>query len=206
MNLPALQQILARLVTEPDLRDRFLDDPAKAAATERWDTEMVRAISTISTSGLRHYGDALLNKRAREAGRCLPLTCRAPGYSRFHELFRAYAAGTTTHGPKRHRDDAIAFAGALLRGPSDASKAPPWVTDLAAYEAASLRCAGAMRCVLILRLGYNPRDLAKAAIPAMPFGDVPRCCALIVWFRFTKSGRLHRICLASSRQAPSVLR
>ncbi len=206
MNLDALQQILARLVTEPDLRDRFLDDPAKAAATEGWDTDLARAVSTISTSGLRQYGDALLNKRAREAARCLPLTGRALGCSRFAALFREYAAGTTTQGPRRHRDDAIAFAGALHRGARDGSEAPPWVKNLALYEAASLRCAKPTRCVLIVRLGYHPRDLANAAIAAQPVGEVPGCFALAVWFRLTRSGRLRRLCLASSRAAPSSLR
>jgi hypothetical protein len=195
VNLPAFQQILARLVTEPDLRDRFLDDPVKAADTQGWDAELARALSTISGSGLRHYGDALLNKRAREAARCLPLTCRALGYARFCALFRDHAAGTTTQGPRRHRDDAMAFAAALRRGLSDVSTAPPWVMDLAAYEATWLRCAGPERCMLILRLGSNPRDLVKAAIAAKPIGEVPRRCAVIVWFRFTKSGRLHRICV-----------
>ena len=112
MTLAALQQIVARLVTEPALRDRFLDDPAKTAGSQGWGAELARAVSTISPAGLRHYGDALLNKRGCAAARCLPLTCRALGQSRFRVLFRAWAAGTTTQGPRRHRDDAIAFAGA----------------------------------------------------------------------------------------------
>ena len=140
MNLAELQCLLARLVTEPDLRERFLDDPAQVAQTQGWDTEPARMLSMIPASGLRHYGDALVSKRCREAARCLPLTHRALGDALFRKLFGAHAAGTTIQGPLRHRDDAVAFAEALGGG-ADLPDALSWVMDLAAYEATPLRCA-----------------------------------------------------------------
>ena len=58
MNLPELQRILARIVTEPDLRERFLDDP-EGSPTPRDGTPIwPAALATIPAHQLRHYGDA----------------------------------------------------------------------------------------------------------------------------------------------------
>ncbi len=72
MNLPELQRILARLVTSPDLRERFLRDPEGVGDSLGWDIGLTRNLATIPAHRLRHYGESLINKRCREASRWLP--------------------------------------------------------------------------------------------------------------------------------------
>ena len=110
MSLPELQRMLARLVTASDLREGFLDDPEGVAESQGWDAQLAGVLATVPPHQLRHYGESLVNKRCREAARCLPLTFKALGDSRFRTLFREYAGESTTRGPARHRDDAISFA------------------------------------------------------------------------------------------------
>ena len=110
MSLPELQRMLARIVTAPDLREHFLDDPAGVADSQGWDARLAGVLATVPPHRLRHYGESLVNKRCREAARCLPLTFQALGTRRFRSLFREHAVASTTRGPARHRDDAIAFA------------------------------------------------------------------------------------------------
>jgi hypothetical protein len=199
MNLSELQRIMARLVTEPVLRERFLDDPASAASTLGWDAEPARALATIPASRLRHYGDALVNKRCRETARSLPMTCRALGCTRFRELFRDHAAGSTTRGVRRHRDDAIAFAEGLRSHRADVTKAPSWVADLAAYEAASLRAGDPRHKIVLVRLGHWPQDLVHAALSGIAAATVPRRCTFIAWIRLRKMGPPRQFPLAIPR-------
>jgi hypothetical protein len=198
MSLRDLQRILARIVTEPDLREQFLDDPAGVAGSQGWETELARGLATVPPDRLRHYGESLINKRCREAARCLPLTLKALGRPRFRALFHEYARVTTTRGPARHRDDAIAFAALLRSKGSDPPQHPVWLADLATYEAALLRAGDPQRRMTLLRLGHAPRDLVKAALARDRAAIVSRGFSLIVWIRLARIGptRQFRLVLA----------
>jgi hypothetical protein len=190
MSLRTLQCHLARLVTDPDVRTRFLADPAEAARTERWDPDLARALATIAPDSLRHYGESLLRKRCHEAARCLPLTYRALGSVRFRDWLLGQMAWLTTCGSLGQREGAVAFARALLRSRTAmVPKTPVWIASLAAYEAAPLCFRDPRRCFSILRIGYHPRDLVNAALAVSPVTEIPVQPCLVLWFRLRRCGK-----------------
>jgi hypothetical protein len=193
MSLLDFQRILARIVTEPDLRERFLGDPEGVAASHGWGSEPARLVAMVSPDRLRHYGESLINKRCREAARCLPLTLRVLGHPRFRTLFHEYARASTTRGPARHRDDAIAFAERLRSDWSRVPEDPAWSGDLAAYEAAALRTGDPTRRVILLRLEHAPRDLVTVALAPHSAAIVPKRMSLVVWIRWTRAGPFGQI-------------
>jgi hypothetical protein len=199
MSLADLQRILARLVTEPDLREHFLDDPEGVAGSEGWGTELASLLAAVPKDRLRHYGESLISKRCREAARCLPLTLKVLGPLRFRTLFHEHARMSTTRGPARHRDDAIAFADRLRSAFSEGPEHPPWLADLAAYEAAALRAGDPKRRMILLCLGHAPRDLVRAAVAGDSTAIVPRRVALIVWIRWTRIGTARQFRLVIPR-------
>jgi hypothetical protein len=188
LSLLDLQRILARIVTEPDLRDRFLADPQAVAASQAWTTEPACALATVPPDRLRHYGEGLIRRRCREATRCLPLTLKVLGRARFRTLFHQYGRASTTRGPARHRDDAIAFADRLRSEGSFVPASPVWLADLVAYEAASLRAGDPKRWLVLLRLGHSPHDLATAALSQNAAATLPRRVSLVAWIRLTRTG------------------
>jgi hypothetical protein len=116
------------------------------------------------------------------------MTFRAIGPNRFAALFRRHALGYVPSGIKKHRDDAVAFAGLVALEPD-----PPWLADLARLEAASLVAHDPSRRWTLLRLRHHPLDLVRAAIE----GTEPRPrWAMVAWFRAGRRGRLRRIILA----------
>jgi hypothetical protein len=200
MSLPELQRMLARLVTASDLREGFLGDPEGVAESLGWDAQLAGVLATLPPHQLRHYAESLVNKRCREAARCLPLTFKALGESRFRNRFREYAGESATRGTARHRGDAISFAHVLRSERPEASRNPAWLADLAAYEAALLRALDPRRWIVVLTLGHSPRDLAKAAHSGDSAVIVPRCSSFLVWIRLTRHGpcRLFRLSIPRS--------
>ena len=116
--------------------------------------EAIRAVMAIPPRQLRHYAEALVNKRCRAVGKCLPTTLRMLGTDRFRERFRVHAAETWPTGPARHRDDAIAFAEKIRRAPG-----PGWpdgVIDIAAYESAALQARDPTRRIVAVLCTLRP--------------------------------------------------
>ena len=192
MNLPEFQRILARIVTSPDLRERFLGDPEGVGDSLGWDIGLTRRLAAIPAQRLRRYGESLINKRCREASGWLPLTFRALGDSRFCTRFRDYAHLSLPRGPARHRADAIGFADMLRGAWPDLPEDPAWLVDLCAYEAASLRAGSMGGGIILLRLGHSPRDLVEAAVSGNPASTVARRWTLIVWIRLLWMGPARR--------------
>ena len=187
MALDDVQRVLTRLLTDPAFRERFLADPEATARAEGLAPADARALAGVPAAQVRRAGAGLANKRRRGAAGCLPMTRRALGEPRFADRFRAYAPTYQPTGPKRHRDDAVAFAAWLKAAPDGL---PAWVVDLAAFEAAALRArAPGRRCVSV-RLRHAPADLAAAAMAEGPTPEPPFRPTRVVWLRLTRTGRL----------------
>ncbi len=139
MALADVQQLLTRALTCPQTRMRLQTEAENLIQAEGLSDQAARAVMAIPAGQLEHYALALVNKRCRAVGKCLPATLRMLGVDRFRERFRVHAAETWPAGPARHRDDAIRFAEKLHRTPD-----PDWpegTLDIAAYESAALRRA-----------------------------------------------------------------
>ncbi|WP_148590784.1 hypothetical protein [Aquisphaera giovannonii] len=118
---------------------------------------------------------------------CLPATTRALGPRLLADLFRRHAADSWPAGPKRHRDDAITFAGRLARGEL-LPDVPPWLADAAAFESAALQARDPSRRLVITLLRYRPDALIPALLAGQPGDEVPRRPTLVAWIRWRAGG------------------
>jgi hypothetical protein len=187
------QEILVRLMTEPGLREQFLADPRHTAESNGWPVSVIDDLATIPPDQLRRHGETLIRKRCAEAMKCLPLCGRVIGPACFGALFRIHASAWWPRGPKRHRDDAIAFAGVIRSHCLLGAIGPPWAGDLAAYEAEALRIRDPNRRWGWLIADHEWGELAKAVLAAEIPTVIPTRRVLIAWFRARRSGRSRSI-------------
>jgi hypothetical protein len=109
-----VQQLLARLYTDPGMLEEFLTDREGFCARHaKGDGELVRQ---IDPGQLEFFAVSLRAKRAGEVKKLLPMTVRTLG-SRFSEEFERYAATTIASGDRKHLADAMAFCECLLEQP-----------------------------------------------------------------------------------------
>jgi hypothetical protein len=188
MGLAEAQRLLARLSTDAPLRARFRANPAAVAGEFGLTPDEARTLSALPIAQLDDFAASLIGKRRGEVEMLLPMTFRAIGPARFASLFRRHASAYVPSGIKKHRDDAIAFAGLLAREPD-----PPWLADLARLEASSLIVQDPSRRWTAIRLRHHPADLARAAIEG---GEPGRRWTIVAWFRVGHGGFLRRVILA----------
>jgi len=129
MALADMQRILTQILTSPEIGERLRAEAENLTEAESPRQEAIRAVMRIPSRQLGHYALALVNKRCRAVGKCLPATLQILGTDRFRERFRVHAAETWPRGPARHRDDAIAFAEKVRRAPG-----PDWSSKPAALS------------------------------------------------------------------------
>jgi hypothetical protein len=186
MALAAVQAALARLFTDEHLRAAFLDDPHAASLALGLDDVDRATLSMLAPHELRRFSASLMGKRTLDARKVAPLTAQTLGKD-FAAKLRIAMKGPSM-GP-RGASDIAALADLLRQEAASGELSPPWVADLARYEAACLqapRSAGLSvrifawpvgRVVTALRLGTTPRDAHRGV-------------TLCVWFRPRRASRL----------------
>ena len=63
-----VEAFLARLLVDPDLRERFLADPERVAGAQGLSPEEARALAATNTDVLRTAARSFANKRAGASG------------------------------------------------------------------------------------------------------------------------------------------
>jgi hypothetical protein len=189
MGLAEVQTALARLFTEPEMRSRFDSDPLSVAALLRLSREEACSLAKVSVQLLEHYATSLRRKRCNDAQKILPLTHRLLGRE-FAPLFMRYLEQASLPvGPVRAIHDALGFT-AFLRGRAAASTTePPYVADLAAYEAARRVAATPGRHCFMRVFRYPVAQLAAASWKgaAVDAYTRPRR-TFALWIRLSKQG------------------
>jgi hypothetical protein len=183
MGLAESQRLLAGLSTDATLRARFAEDPQSVAAEFGLTNAESSSFEALLPNSITRFAGSLIRKRRGEVESLLPLTFRGLGPGRFASLFRLHASRFVPSGIKKHRDDAVAFAGFLAREVAE----PPWIGDLARLEAAH----DPTRRWTFVKLRHHPADLARASVDP-PI--VPRP-SLVIWWRAFSKSQLRRVIL-----------
>jgi hypothetical protein len=126
MSVLELQQLLARLYTEPLLLREYLSDPRGFSI--KYANSESAFLEQIDRRQLEFFADSLRSKRAGEVKKLLPMTVEALGH-RFGEEFDRYASTAIPIGSRKHLADSMAFCEHLI--------ARSRVLDLTTLEAAS---------------------------------------------------------------------
>lgn len=182
MGLEAQQRLLSRLYVDAALRARFRDDARGLAVAEGLaPEEAARLADPALVDQVEGFARSLVAKRAGEVADLLPLTRRALG-AKYRSAFAAFAAGFVPRGVKKHRDDALAFAVHLATPPAELG-APPWLPDLARWEAAWLEAADPARWWVVRFFRRPMRALALAVEEGEDPGVLPRGWAILLSWR-----------------------
>jgi len=186
MGLRAVQAALARLFTDEAARKAFNEDPQSAARAFGLSEDEAATFAQLAPQAIDRFARSLGGKRILDARKVTPLTAQALGPS-FAEHFRAATARLAPHAGR------IAEAWALAWRLSAAGLAgPPWIGDLARYEAAFIEAAH-RRFGLRLLLFRFPITLIAARLQAgLAVDDIKAKATFAVWLRRPGGRLLHR--------------
>jgi hypothetical protein len=162
---------------------------------------------------VRAFARSLQRKRLGEVAKQLPATRAALGEG-FAPLFFRYADTFVPAGVAKHTRDARAFCAFLERLARAGELEPPWIGEVAGYEAAWLEAWDPSRRLLVRRFRHAVRDLVTPrptdAAPIAP----PLRPTLALWWRAAPGRRswywewslpsFPRRDLAGSRARPSA--
>lgn len=194
MGLAEFQHALARLSTDRPLRESFFADPAAVGPALGLDAEEAQRLAALPAAQLEVFAGTLHQKRIAEAARLLPLTSAVLDRG-FAPLFRRHAGTYVPRGTRKHGEDARAFALFLEDLCCRERVEPPWIVDLARYEAAWLEATEpACRC-LTRRFRYPVHHLARS----LARGENPLCPprpVLAFWLRLPRAARPWHFVLA----------
>jgi len=103
-----LQTFLARLLSDRQLRNRYLAAPAAVQRAHGLDRSAADALASMDAPARQRQAETLLAKRYSEITAALPETCRKIG-PHCRCLFDDFAEYAWPQGHDRHRRDAIAY-------------------------------------------------------------------------------------------------
>src|SRR5215212_4518525 len=133
MSLLDVQNLLARIFTDEDLRLQFLLEPEKIGIENNLSAAEIEQIKQILPEQINFFADSLVYKRLREVEKLLPLT-RKILEKEFGKYFREFANQFQPQAIKKHLEDAIEFGGFLQSKRIE----PVWAKDLAKLVRARL--------------------------------------------------------------------
>jgi hypothetical protein len=195
MALGEVQTALARLLTDTAARAMFARDPFSAGRALGLDEADARSVAALAPQALDRFGASLKSKRALDARKLLPLTALALGDAfgpRLREALQARPGGAAA--------DAIALASRLA---ADTAASPPWIGDLARYEAAFIAARRRPWGVQLRLFRYPVPSIAAALHGGVSPGVVAPRTTVGLWARAPGQALVHR-CWAMPHGSGSV--
>lgn len=185
------QDILARLYTDDRFRAAFLKAPDSVAESLGVSMAEAEGLATVAGREVEWFSDSLVSKRLREVRKMLPMSEQEIGSSGFTRRFREFADRFSPTSVKKHLEDSLAFAGALIRDPSigDSER------SVVRFEFRRLGHNALEKRFSICLLRYDPRRVTG-------FTAYEKRRGLGIWIAV---GRWSRILFRSNRRGKSLL-
>ena len=182
MSLLDVQNFLARLYTDENLRLEFLAAPEKIGKDNNLNEKEVAELAQVLPAELNFFADSLRWKRLREVEKLLPLTKKALAED-FEKYFREFASQFTPETIKKHLEDAVRFAEFLQMKEIESN----WIKDLAKYEQAKLEFNACRKHFVFKQFDYDIKEISlQTTIPEKEFKQKK---TFAVWLRFRKQTR-----------------
>jgi hypothetical protein len=174
------QNTLARLLTDPLFRERFLAEPSPNGLSLGLSEAETEELVEIAQRDLAMFAESLVWKRLREAEKLLPLTRRVAGES-FRTLFFEFAPTFNPQAIRKHYEDAVQFC-RFLEGRGDGP-----LGDAARFERTRLVFFNEVRPAAFCRLRYH-----LSTLPGNNAAPMRRKRpAAAVWLRIGKKRVFH---------------
>jgi hypothetical protein len=156
MSLLEMQNLLARILTDENLRREFQSAPEKIGLLNNLEESEIEQLKQIVPAELNFFSRSLVHKRRHEVEKFLPLTRRALGKD-FAEYFDEFANQFLPSSIKKHLEDAIEFSRFLRKKKIEHE----WAKDLAEYEIALREFNFSGRRFLLKKFDYDVREIKK---------------------------------------------
>lgn len=156
MSLKEVQNLLVRLYTDADLRERFLSEPSKIGRQNNLSEKEAEQIAQVLPDELRFFAESLFHKRLREVEKLLPLTHKVLGEN-FAFTFRQFSNQFTPISIKKHLEDAIEFSRFLQKF----HLKPLWVADLIKFERVRLEVKNSEKQFAFCCYHHDIRQILK---------------------------------------------
>jgi hypothetical protein len=161
VNLGLVQKALAVLLTDPEKRREWVEEPDSFAQRLGLGEQERAYLEEVSAPQLREFANGLVNKRLHACLKLLPESARTLD-RQFTSLFRQFAKGFRPTGIWKHGHDAIAFS----RWLQDKDISPD-AAELARFEGVRLSVAQGGLKMFKARTPLEPLGLSA--------GDVILC-------------------------------
>ncbi|MCA1635672.1 MAG: hypothetical protein LC802_18775 [Acidobacteria bacterium] len=201
MGLAEVQQLLARLYTDGELRERFFVDPLKVGRDLGLTAEEARHMARLPSSQLNMFADSLLNKRLLGVGKLLPLIRRVLS-DRFTTHFRRFAATRDYDGHTQYLGDALEFARYLEEHLREERVGSGWILDLLRFERARLKASDPSRRWVARYFRHDISRLVRSVARKEKTPIVARRSTVAVWWRPVRRGTVRYAVFA----APSIFK
>ncbi len=156
MSLLEQQNLLARLYTDENFRQRFLSEPEKTGKEIGLSENEITEAAEIIPDELNFFADSLFWKRLREAEKFLPETKKVLGED-FTNLFREFSRNYIPQTVKKHLEDAVEFCDFLAQN-QELSKQ---TRSIAKFEQSKLKFFGFEKCFVFCRLKHESKIQGK---------------------------------------------
>ena len=150
MSLLDVQNFLARIYTDENLRREFLSTPEKTGKANNLSEAEITELAEVFPDELNSFADSLFYKRLREVEKFLPLTKRILEKD-FEKQFRIFANSYLPSTVKKHLEDAVEFCSYLQKNKSTSDI----VKNTAKFEQAKLEFFGFEKRFIIKIFDYD---------------------------------------------------
>lgn len=177
MSLLDVQNFLARIYTDENLRREFLDTPEKVGRENNLTEKEIAELTAVLPDEINFFADSLFWKRLREVEKLLPLTKKAFAAD-FVKYFHEFAIRFTPESIKKHLEDAIRFAEFLHE------REKGWKRDAAKLESAKLEFYALGKSLVVRIFDYDVKEISRRV--ASPPIDFKKRKTVAVWLRIGK--------------------
>lgn len=156
MSLLDVQNFLARIYTDENLRRKFLSAPEIIGKANNLNETEIAELAEVFPEELNSFAESLFYKRLREVEKILPLTKNVLGKN-FEKHFRAFTDSFLPSSIKKHLEDAVEFCSYLQKNKS----ASDIEKNTAKFEQAKLEFFGFEKRLVIKIFDYDVKTNQK---------------------------------------------
>ncbi|MFP4298528.1 MAG: hypothetical protein ACLFT0_11790 [Spirulinaceae cyanobacterium] len=180
MSLKAVQEVLARLYVDSELRRQFFDNPTEIGQKLGLTAAETQQLRELRSPQIDFFARSLHRKRLNAVRGLLPFSPKLLD-SHFSPIFSQYAEIYTPSGIKKHQDDAVMFCNFLA---SENHLDPPWIGDIANYEKGWLLTAKPDFRWHSCHFRYDIAPFVQSGSQ-----DLQKKSAIAIWVRFSPTAK-----------------
>jgi len=199
--LAEVEQILGRLTTDAELRERFIHDPLVVGRELGLSAGETRQMARSAASQIDSYSSTPRSRRLLELSKLLPLTQRVLR-DRFSAHFQTYAAAHPSGEARQLLEDAQGFAVYLEARLREERLGPGWTLDLLRFEKARLKAADPSRRWVARYFAHDISRLVRSVARKEELPVAARRPTVAVWWRSQRRGTVRYAVFA----APSLFK